>query len=251
MAERRRYRGLTWAVLAVLAAAVLPARAPAAQAAGLSVLIARPSGGHPGDLFYLSGTNLLPNHQYILFFACPDWHTPGVIDQGNYDHILNGPTTDAHGNFSRFPMHAIRLHGMNESGCHIYSDAGDLTATGAGGFGPDIPADYYIYAPGAPLKRCVLHMCDARAVPSPKRVRSGLVENILLHGWPGAVARVVLSYRGVAALARAVRLNSEGNYRLRMHAPAGVTKRDTVAVRVTFALGKYRDSTSASFTVVR
>jgi len=206
---------------------------PSKQGAVNGALKATPSHGHSGDILYISGGEFPPHTHLLLLMGCPNWFV-GTIHKPVPNSLLYGvgPTTDANGEFSGYRIRALKLQNLSFSACLIY------TQLGANPFGPEIPASYFIEPRGQALGHCDTHVC-AKVVPSPRHIRSGLVEHIAIEqGWPGATADISIAYPGGAAHhLKSQTLNWEGNADVtdRVPAPLGGAHRAQVKVSFHFA----------------
>lgn len=220
---------------------------------GVSALIAVPASGHPGDIIYLSGTGLRPHRRYYVLMACPSALSGDALQNGNVKFIppLDGPETDAKGNFVRFEFRALMLRRVASSGCTIYTSDGNTP------YGPDIPATYYIFPRGRRLPRCSRTIC-AGVTLAPRRARSGQSVTIRIGpsakkgytSWPGARATVTVNFRGVSAVRRTVTLNWAGAGETTVRVPGGLSVPSEAQVQVGLRIGKYSGVLSDQLSVV-
>lgn len=214
----------------------------------VSALRVSPQSGHPGDIFYLSGSGLTPNVQLYLFMACPVWYASTVQQYGNEWYTPNGPKTDANGNFVAYPIRAIVLHHLPEgSNCTIYSTAGSRAPSNEA-FGPDIPAIYHIYPAGVRLSRCDRQICGT-VVARLKHARSGYMQSIYVTGWPGARVTLTVTYPAMAPITATVRLDYKGAGTYQMRVPAGAVKPAHAHVSAIFRMGRVQGHASTQFLV--
>lgn len=237
-----------------LAASILPGPLQHARAMPLGgvnrILLVRPYEGHSGDTVYLSGSGFLPNTQLIIWMACPKWDDPHAIPEGNLLGVT-GPTTNSHGDFAGWPLRGFHLHVLQESPCAIYANySKEQNSAGQTYFVCDICGSYYIIRPGVRLRYDAKHI-TAVVTPSPKRVKSGLAENISIsRGWGGAIARVVVSVPHGASLVRKVRLDWKGQQSITIRVDAGPNQAAQVKVNVSFRLGQTTGRSTTNFIVV-
>jgi hypothetical protein len=206
-----------------------------ASADAVSVLFASAGEGHMGDTFWLSASGLLPNTQYNLYVACPNWFDPTVYADQNLEFISPGPMTDSNGRFVRVKLHALQLHHKSGSLCHIYSQF-----PGENGLGPDIPATFTIVPRSERLPQCVVQICGSVST-SPRPARAGRVETFLIKsgGWGGAFANVTIDFNspGAKPIQKSISLHWDGTYSLSVRLPPQATHVTTASVSATFHLG--------------
>lgn len=232
------------AALLLSALALLPVwfSSPAAHARGTepTQLKAEPLEGHPGDTIYLSGGGFPANTQLQITMGCPNYHALG----GNVTTWANsaGPTTNAQGTFVGYQIKAWKLTGLTESQCIIYA------AVGPNPYGVEIPALYYLRAPGDPLSKAARHI-QVSVKARPPRARGGNSEHIQLAGWPGATATISLRYPGRSVQKRTIQLNWEGTGSLQW-AVNHVRRDQTAHVTALVRLGPSRGTGSAKFLIL-
>jgi hypothetical protein len=234
-------------VLPALLVSIFIRPAPASSQ-GDGTLVASPSVGHSGDTIDVSGTGL-PSHKHLfIMMACPDWLNHTAFQYGNIKIQQDGPTTDGHGQFTRFPFRVLTLQHFPQLACQIY------TSDGLTSYGPTYPATFYILPRGQAPRSCDTRIC-LRVKATPARVRSGLAEHIRLqsypHPWPGAKAVVTVSYPGAKPSSHTVTLNMRGFGQLVL--PVTTQSAQTVGarVRVRTQLGTHAGSGTGQFTIVR
>ncbi len=202
-----------------------------------------PYEGRPGATLYVSGYGLQPNTRLFIMFACPNYQ---VAQLGNTFIFppTQGPLTDARGQFSAWPMKAPRLSHVTSSGCTVYAQDGV-----GDHYGPAQLGLYYVLGPQDRVLPCDKRICFT-LTPSPKRVKSGRIENVDVQGWAGARADVTVTYPGYPPVVETVKLDWNGSGRVRVPVPKGM--QDTSHVRITAhcRLGKATGDRRAEFTVV-
>ena len=242
---------------------LLPQAPPLHADVSISYLIASPAEGHPGDTFYLSGVNLTPKAQLYVYMTCPIWSDPNVYKYGNAgwlaqppsdsQPLLIAPHTDGNGDFSGLKVQAIKLNHLSGSICYIYETIGGTGLKGVGtGFGPDIPATYYIHVSGK-LNRCDISICGTTLRSTPDRSTHGSYENISVHqsAWPGAHVSLNVSIQGMSTRHVHGVLDVHGNLRLRVRMPTGAGSHTTAHVWATLSLGRFKGSTKPTAFAVR
>ena len=226
----------TWRAAATLPAAV-------AQSQGNPYLIASPFEGHAGDAFYLSGFGLPPKSRLYLLMTCPAIFDPSVFPNGNYMHIASsdGPLTDKYGNFTHFLMHAIHLNKISSSLCYIYEEIG-----GQESFNTVLPAQYAILPNSQRAVPCALRIC-ARLQVSMRKVHHVAVERVQIAEsrtpWPGATARIVVSYRGLNPMVVNRTLDVRGGAAADFPIPSNAAQGAPASVWATFKLGRFVGTT--------
>lgn len=236
--------------IAAAAAAVLPVcllatgSATAGNEISLTQLRVTPSEGHAGDLVDLSGSGFPPNARMSILMACPTWQAQNAVRLGNVV-IMDGPTSNARGQFSGFLFRAIRLHGIPASTCQIEASVGDNP------FEVDIPAVYLVAAPGQTLKLspCQRHLCVQHLQVQPHQVRSGYDETISLRTWPGATVTTTFTYPDNRHSVDYHRADWTGVVRWTKRI-AGAAAAGAVQVRTTAALGSMSGARTSKFTIV-
>jgi hypothetical protein len=217
-----------------------PVHAYDPQHSGLRVF---PYEGRPGSTLYVSGYGLQPNTRLFIMLACPHFE---VAQPGNLFIFppKSGPMTDAQGQFSAWKLKAPKLSHVTSSGCAVYAEDGVQ-----GFYGPAQLGSYYILGPQDRVLPCDKRICIT-LTPSPKRVKSGRVENVDVQGWAGARADVTVTYPGYPPVVETVKLDWNGSGRVRVPVPSGM--QDTSHVRITAhcRLGKATGDRRAEFTVV-
>lgn len=215
---------------------------PPAQRAVQGALKATPARGHSGDIIYISGGDFPPHIHLSLMMACPNWLVGARLH--NVELYGVGPTTNANGEFSGYPIRGLPLQGLALSACQIY------TQFGANTFGPDIPGSYFIERRGTSLGYCDTHVC-ARVVPSPHRIHSGLVEHIAIEqGWPGAKADISITYPGSAPRHLRKQLDWEGNVSVTDRVPAPLAGAYRAQVKVSFHFARAAGNAFTTFMVI-
>jgi hypothetical protein len=212
-------------------------------ASGLRVF---PYEGRPGNTLYVSGFGLNPNTKLYILIACPNFQEE---KNGNLRIIPPpfGPKTDGAGQFTGWHMQAPKLVGLVSSGCTVYAQ--DSTTTGGAGYGPTQLGSYYILGPSNPLLPCDRHIC-VTATPTPKRVKSGRIENVDVQGWAGATADVTVAYPGYPNVVQRKKLDWNGSGRVRVPVPKDMQDTSHVRITVHCQLGPVTGNTKAEFTVV-
>lgn len=236
--------------LLVIAGALGVSTRATSTAEGLSQIIARPRLGHAGDAVFLAFSGFQPGKQLSLFMGCPDITDPRAIQNHNTVFQL-GPVPDSQGNYAGFKLAPLTIRGLQPGQdsvpCRIYT----VGQYGTGQFGPDLPGTYTVYAPGAPLppgSYAIRGSINAR----PKRVRTGLAENIAIDsGWGGALATVTVTYPHSKPLVirKSQKLNWKGEGSIRIRVGPATLQPGRVTIRVHFQLGPYHGDTHSSFVV--
>lgn len=202
-----------------------------------------PYEGRPGATLYVSGYGLKPNTRLFIMFACPNFQ---VAQLGNLFIIppKQGPLTDAQGQFSGWKMKAPRLTHVTSSGCTVYAQDGV-----GDHYGPAQLGSYYVLGPQDHILPCDKRIC-LNLTPSPKRVKSGRIENVDVQGWAGARADVTVTFPGYPPVVETVKLDWNGSGRVRVPVPKAM--QDTSHVRITAhcRLGQVTGDRRAEFTVV-
>jgi hypothetical protein len=206
-----------------------------------------PYAGRPGSTLYLSGYGLKPLTRLYIMFACPNYQEAAQF--GNLLIIPSkiGPKTDSQGQFSGWPMKAPKLNHVVSSGCTVYADDGVSQAMQP--YGPTQLGPYYILGPKDPMQPCYKRIC-VQVTPTPKRVKSGRIENIDVQGWAGALANVTVTYPGFPAVTQSVKLDWNGSGRVRVPVPKDMQDTSHVRITVHCHLGQATGDRKAEFTVV-
>lgn len=242
-----RKRKLVYALIPTLCASMfLPVRT-LAQADGFSVLILSPQQGHSGDTIYLSGSGLEPRQHLYVMMACPNWYDKSLSTYNNGVIQWNGPTTDAHGQFRAFPFQVLTLHHFRSAGCTMY------IRDGANPYGPRFPPTFLILPPDQPAPPCWRQIC-VHVKSSPVRVRSGLVESVVVRSypgaWPGARVDLSVSAAGVKPTLRHLSLDLNGYAHVEFPITAQGTQPTVASVKVRMHLGAWGGSGDSRFVIV-
>lgn len=202
-----------------------------------------PYAGRPGSTLYVSGYGLKPSTQLYIMMACPNFQEAEV---GNLLIIAppHGPRTNSVGQFSGWRMKAPKLVHLLSSGCYVYAEDGVQQFYGPTQFGV-----YYILGPTNPLLPCYKRICVS-ITPTPKRVKSGRVENVDVQAWAGALADVTVTYPGYPQVVQSVKLDWNGSGRVRVPVPKDMQDTSHVRITVHCRLGKSTGDRKAEFTVV-
>jgi hypothetical protein len=220
-----------------------------------SVLKVVPEYVHSGDPLHISGSCLLPRHHVDLLISCPTAFDATEMANLNWSYVFpsKGPKTDKHGDFLNFVWPAVRLRGVQQSACTVYTQMPDASTE----YGPDIPALYFTLKPTAPLPKCSKEICASISV-APSRVRSGRFVTISVHSgrktgytsWPGAQALVTVDYSGATPIHISFKLNWNGAGQVRIRVPQGVKQPSRAQVQVSFKMGVLSGKAQDEFTVV-
>lgn len=226
-------------IVAVLLIAVLGVAPVQVQAVtGHLRVVAAPSEGHPGDAIYLSGGGFPANRGLQVMMACPNPSVPAPTLIG-YRAVL----TNSRGQFAGHRILAPRLRYTPPARCAIYAGVNRAAMKRV------LAAPYLIVPRSHRLARCALTMCLA-VTASLVRLRNGTEGNILIAGWPGASAHlVILSTRG-HPISRRARIGWQGTVTVRLRVSLGLRKGLTKAVDVTARLGQVSGYATAPFVVV-
>jgi hypothetical protein len=216
---------------------------PASAYSTYSGLRVFPYEGRPGGTLYVSGHGLQPSTQIYILFACPNFQQAG---NGNLRIIAPplGPTTNKVGVFTGWRMKSPKLVGLVSSGCVVYAEDGAQQF-----YGPTNPGLYYILGPTNKVLPCDKRIC-VTITPTPKRVKSGRVENVDVQAWAGARADVAVTYPGYPQVVQTVKLDWNGSGRVRVPVPKDMQDTSHVRIRVHCRLGQATGDRKAEFTVV-
>jgi hypothetical protein len=208
---------------------------------GLAVF---PYEGRPGSTLYVSGYGLSPKTRLYIMLACPNYQV--AAQTGNLWIIppKSGPLTDAKGEFSGWSMKAPKLNRVASQGCAVYAEDGVQQF-----YGPTQLGLYYILGPKDRVQPCDKRIC-VTLTPSPKRVKSGRVENVDVQAWAGARADVTVAYPGYPPAVEKVKLNWNGSGRVRVPVPKDMQDTSHVRITVHCKLGQVTGDRRAEFTVV-
>ena len=208
-----------------------------------SALRVFPYEGRPGNTLFVSGYGLKPATQLYILFACPNF---SEAQSGNLRIIAPplGPRTNSAGEFSGWPMKVPKLVHLISSGCFVYAEDGDQQF-----YGPTQLGLYYILGPKDPIQPCDRRIC-VQITPTPKRVKSGRVENVDVQAWAGARADVTVAYPGFPAVVQSVKLDWNGSGRVRVPVPKAMQDTSHVRITVHCRLGTVTGNRRAEFTVV-
>jgi hypothetical protein len=218
----------------LLAAALLTALAVmprTAQAAAPMRLIVTPAQGHAGDPIFLSGSGFAARQPVSIFLRCgsqsPAWVT----------------ATTANG-LGRFAGVRIRLSLPKRVGRCTFS-AASRTAPST-----RTKARPYTFVPaGRPLAECTVHMC-LRVQAFLVRLKNGARGNIVISGWPGAIADVTIARTQTGTKYRELRLNWRGVGSVTTPVAPGLLKGLKARVFVRAHLGRVRGQSVTSFHVM-
>lgn len=201
-----------------------------------------PYEGRPGNTLYVSGYGLQPNTQLYILFACPNYQEAGV----NLRIIPppRGPKTNATGEFAGWAMKVPHLTHVVSSGCLIYAEDGEQQF-----YGPTQLGLYYVLGPRDPIQPCDTRIC-VTITPSPKKVKSGRVENVDVQAWAGAMADVTVWYPGYTQVTQSVKLDWNGSGRVRVPVPRDMQDTSHVRITVHCRLGNVTGDRKATFAVV-
>jgi hypothetical protein len=236
----------TTGILLVVFGVICVAR-PASAYDVNSALRVFPYAGRPGSTLYLSGYGLKPLTRLYIMFACPNYQE--AAQYGNLEIFPPkvAPKTDSQGEFSGWTMKAPKLNHVVSSGCTVYADDGVSQAQQP--YGPSQLGPYYILGPRDPMQPCYKRIC-VQITPTPKRVKSGRIENIDVQGWAGAIASVAVTYPGYPQVTQTVKLNWNGSGRVRVPVPKDMQDTSHVRITVHCHLGQATGDRRAEFTVV-
>jgi hypothetical protein len=202
-----------------------------------------PYEGRPGSTLYVSGYGLNPSTQLYILFACPNFQE---AKPGNLRIIAPpfGPKTNSAGEFTGWKMKAPRLAHVDSSGCLVYAEDGVQQF-----YGPTLLGSYYVLGPHDQLLPCDRRIC-VTITPTPKRVKSGRVENVDVQAWAGALADVTVTYPGYPQVVQTVKLDWNGSGRVRVPVPRDMQDTSHVRITVHCHLGQATGDRNAEFTVV-
>lgn len=208
-----------------------------------SALRVFPYEGRPGSTLFVSGYGLKPLTQLYILFACPNF---SEAQAGNLRIIAPplGPRTNNAGEFTGWRMTVPRLVHLVSSGCFVYAEDGVQQF-----YGPTLLGLYYILGPKDPIQPCDKRICVS-VNPSPRRVKSGRIENVDVQAWAGALADVTVAYPGHAKIVERVKLDWNGSGRIRVPVPRDMHDTSHVRITVHCRLGVVTGDRRAEFAVV-
>jgi hypothetical protein len=196
-------------------------------------LILRPSAAHPGDILHLSGRGFAPRRRLAIQIGCPALG-PGFPHPAE---VVAGPKANAKGTFAGFSLRAP-LGGSGH--CTVYAGAGQ---------GATARATYRVVPAGMALPPCSVHMClHVKGVLV--RLRNKTQGTVVVTGWPGARARIVVSGPTIRTKIRWVRLNWRGVSSVRLRVALGLQKSLTARASVKAWLGSTRGHRTTAFVAI-
>jgi hypothetical protein len=197
-------------------------------------LILRPSAAHPGDMLHLSGRGFGPMSRLSIQIACP-------AQDPRFPHpavLVAGPRVNAKGTFAGF---SVRTPAGGSGHCTVYA------SQGAGGVLAH--ATYRVVPTDMALPPCSVHMCmHVKGVLV--RLRNKTQGTVVVTGWPGARARIVVSGPTIRTKTRWVRLNWRGVSSVRLRVALGLQKSLTAHAAVRAWLGSTRGHRTAIFVAI-
>ncbi len=215
---------------AVLLPVVLFGALPA-MAAPSTTILARPQQGRPGGPVFLSGSGFPSRRVLRVYMSCGSG--PAAIK--------TQVVTNAWGRFV-----GVRVHAPTSAPKHVcFFFAGKSAGVSAGRHN----ARFTVIPAPRPLSHCALQICltvQAFLV----RLNSGARGNVVISGWPGAIANVTIARREGRAKHLTVRLNWKGLGTVKTTVAPGLLKGLQARVTVQLHLGRFAGGVSVPFHVM-
>jgi hypothetical protein len=219
---------LLLAGMLLISLAAMPLRVVAAAPPRL---IVTPTQGHAGDQIFLSGSGFTAGQPVSIRLRCGR-QLPSTV------------AMTMAGRLGRFAGAHIRLAAPGRVGKCVFSAA----PTAA----PHVrtkAVPYTFVAPGRPLSRCALLMC-LRVQAFLVRLKNDAKGNIVISGWPGAIADVTVARTPTGAKHRELRLNWRGVGSVSTVVAPGLLKGLKARVFVRAHLGRISGQSVTAFHVM-
>jgi hypothetical protein len=226
---------MRWMLAAVTIALLWPAgEVGAANLDATPHLILRPSAIHAGGSVFVSGRGFAANRRVAIQVACPSLSAQMSLRLT----VAQGPAVNAKGSFAGF---RVKTPLAGKGRCTVYAGEGLAGVLAA--------ATYRVVPAGEKLPRCSKTMCmHVKAFII--RLKNGTQGTVVVTGWPGARARIVVSGPKINTKVRSIRLNWRGVAQKRLRVALGVIKSIKAQVVVTARLGRVRGTARAKFAVI-
>lgn len=200
-------------------------------AAAPTRLIVTPAQGHPGDQIFLAGSGYAPGRPVSIFLRC------GSQSPARVTAALANKRGQIVGVRLALPL-------PKRTGRCGFTAASQAARSRHSKTSP------YTFVPaGRPLAKCSAHMC-LRVQAFLVRLKNGARGNIVISGWPGAIADVTIARTPTGAKYRELRLNWRGVGSVTTRVAPGLLKGLKARVFVRAHLGRVSGQSVTPFHVM-